>query len=85
MTDKWESLQNTVVRWANERYPNESVVSKLKKLEEEVGELTELPSDLLEYADCFMVLMTLADWHGFSMDDIFFAILVKLGANGNDV
>lgn len=50
-------------------------------LEKEIKELLENPTDLLEYADCFILLFNAADIAGYSAEDLLNGIRQKFEIN----
>lgn len=73
------SLQTAVHEWANEQFPGREPSIAWMKMFEELGEVIKDPSDALEWADVFIVLLDLAKLHG--IDGLADAILEKMAIN----
>ena len=56
-------------------------VPVLTHLKEEVQELIEQPTDLMEWADCLLLLTDAADRAGLSIEDLIDAATLKLEIN----
>jgi hypothetical protein len=57
-------FQREVSKWAQATFPHQTPASKLDHLGEEIAELKANPSDGEEMADCFILLLNLAEMHG---------------------
>lgn len=62
----------------NDKFPDLTVDSQFKKLENEMLELKQYPSDVMEYADCFLCLFGLAHSSGISFNELRKAIVEKM-------
>lgn len=66
-------FQQTIGEWQNKTFPNIDTEGKIAKLIEEVGELRDAhdfgdhASLIEEAADCYIVLMGLAELEGFDL------------------
>lgn len=56
-------------------------MGKLAHLVKELGELIDDPYDVMEYADCFMLLLDAARVSGYTADVVLAAAWVKLEVN----
>ena len=77
---------------AKERYPKDKYIEidnslidvfLLKKLHEEVEEISRDMNDILEYADVYECLVCLAERNGFSLEDIQKAAKEKADKKGS--
>lgn len=80
----WSDYQYRLGEWSDsvfgdDRYFNSGGSSL--HLQEEVKELHENPQDLLEYADCLMLIIDKARLEGFTMTDLALACERKLEIN----
>lgn len=75
------SLQSSIVSWIDEVHPNRTPESTLLKLFEEIGELVNDPSDVMEYADVMIIMLDLAHQNGISARDLLLAIEAKHDIN----
>lgn len=57
-------FQREVSEWAQATFPGQTPASKLKHLCEEFEELKRDPTDGEEMADCFILLLNLAEMNG---------------------
>lgn len=71
-------LVEEVYRWAEETFPNRTDASMFLKMYKELGELVDEPSDSLEIADLFIMLM---DYARRKNVNITTAVMVKLEIN----
>jgi hypothetical protein len=78
---KWQRLQDRIAEWSSKQFPHQTPHSKITHLRSELDELDENPNDLMEFADCFMLLMDTARLSGYPMDDIYKAVDDKLAIN----
>jgi len=72
-TDIWE--------WATNTFPHGDTQGHLNHLLTEVQELKEDPKDILEYADCMIILLHVARTNGITVDMLADAVKIKLGIN----
>lgn len=79
--DDWQTLQDDIAAWASKQFPHQTPHSKLEHMRSEIEELDADPTDLGEYADCFMLLIDTARLAGYNMSDIFDAVGAKLEIN----
>lgn|SRR5574337_662218 len=81
-----EKQFETITNWQYETFPNDSALSKIYHLKEEVEELIidvaiDGPGKTLEFADCFMLLYGAAAKSGMSYKDICQAVDEKMSIN----
>jgi hypothetical protein len=67
--------------WSDQTFGVRNANAPLHHLKKEVDEVIENPTDIKEYADCFLLLMDCARLSGFNMDDIYFAAKQKFEEN----
>ncbi|TVQ81776.1 MAG: DUF550 domain-containing protein [Micavibrio sp.] len=79
--DRWQSVQNDIVDFSNRTFGKGRLDAKLLHLAEEVGELAETPDDLMEWADCMILLLGAAGEAGLDMDDLHRAVAEKMEIN----
>lgn len=77
----WQELQDRIAEWSIPTFPEQTVSSKITHLRRELSELEDNPTDIAEFADCFMLLMDTARIAGFNMTEIFEATTCKLWIN----
>lgn len=81
MEDLWQQLQDDIGAFAEKTFPDASPRSKALHLSEEAKEAADNPSDISEWADCMILLSDGARKSGFSMDDLYQAVLRKMEIN----
>ena len=82
ISQDWNLIQRMVTDFANEKFGDpENPLPPLHHLKGEVDELIENPIDLLEYADCMILLIQSALKVGYNMDVLFYAIQTKHAMN----
>ncbi len=79
--DEFNFFQEQQGEWAAETFKNQTVDGKLAHLIKEVGELRDDPTDILEFADCLMLLLDAARLQGITATDILINAWYKLGIN----
>jgi len=70
-------------KWSDKTFGKRTTLGPLKHLEKEVQELLESPNDVMEYADCFMLLIDAARIAGISVDKLLNAVDEKFKINRN--
>lgn len=79
-----QSLQDVICQWADAQFglgrEPSAVIAHLKK---EVIELDETPNDLMEYADCFILLLQAAKLAGYDTYKLMDAAFTKHEINKN--
>lgn len=89
-----ESSVEKWMQWTNVNFPKSGTEASLIHLQEEIKELLEAINDpakfeynegiaLMEYADCFICLLTAAGKSGFTIEQLFKAIQNKMEINYN--
>lgn len=73
------SLQEAVTKWAHDTFGEHRTEAAWKKLFEELGEAIRNPSDPMEWADLFILLLDLASIYG--VKDLTAAIYKKMAVN----
>lgn len=77
----WQAFQDELVKWQVETFgpaPARSVIAHLKR---EAGELHDDPKDVIEYADCMLLLLGAAARVGYDTDILLDACRLKLKIN----
>lgn len=76
--DKWQWLQDIIGEWSDERFgKGRTPHGNIEHLKEEVVDLKKSAYDPHSYSDCFILLINAARLAGFSMEDIYQAIIAK--------
>jgi hypothetical protein len=79
---EFNDLQIEIGEWSDSVFgKRKDVTSLLNHLKEEIGELQKEPDDLMEYADCLMLLIDSARIRGFSVTELYCAMVRKLEIN----
>ncbi len=78
-----QQLEHDIHKWANERFPDRTLASRLRKLGEEFGELAEAVCNVPNYphselchtaafeaADCAIVLSDICSMLGYSLSGV---------------
>ena len=76
-------LQYDLFEWSKRTFPNQPLSGKFAHLRKELKELEENPEDVMEYADCYMLLMDIASSNEIYLDEIHRAAAKKLVINKN--
>jgi hypothetical protein len=79
--DRWQQLQDEIGVFTEKTFPDATARSKALHMAEEAQEAAADPADVLEWADCMILLLDAARKAGFSTDDIFQAVLKKMDIN----
>lgn len=75
------AVQDDIWEWAKKTFPKSKTENHLNHLLTEIEELKQDPKDILEYADCFIILLHVARQHGISVDILRDAIKIKMDIN----
>jgi hypothetical protein len=76
---KIQQLQDDIAYWSDSTFGcNRSPMGCLNHLVFEVQELIDAPTDRMEYADCFMLLLDAYRMAGYNADDLIDAGIEKL-------
>lgn len=76
-------LQYDLNKWTAEQFKGQPLSGKFAHLRKEIAELEANPSDLMEYADCYMLLVDIAGKNNIQLSDIHRAAGEKLVINKN--
>ena len=78
----FDKLQITIGEWSDSEFgKRNSAIGCLNHLLEEVEEIKNDPSDIVEFADAYMLLSDSARISGFTMSQVHDAVLDKLEIN----
>jgi hypothetical protein len=77
----WQDLQDDIAAWTSIQFPWQTPHSKITHMQAELLELDDDPTDLVEFADCFMLLIDTAQLAGFTMSQVHAAVRDKLEVN----
>jgi hypothetical protein len=76
---RWQKFQNDLASWSDKTFGgNRPPERSFSHLEEELGELRADPTDLKEYADCFLLLIDCCRRSGHNMEAVYQACADKL-------
>lgn len=81
--NSWQQLQDDIGTFTDATFPNSTARSKALHLAEEAGEAAADPADILEWADCMILLLDGARKAGYSTQDIYDAVQKKMTINKN--
>lgn len=76
-SDKGNVLTDEMAQWTDATFGLQEVNAKLLHLKKEVEELLAAPTDRLEYADAFILLVTAAKTVGMNYSDLLDAVREK--------
>lgn len=79
--DFWQKLQDDIGLFADVAFENSTARAKALHLAEEAVEAADDPSDILEWADCMILLLDGARKAGFTTQDVYQAVLRKMEIN----
>ena len=74
-------LQKALYIWASKQFKGQPISGKFSHLRKEINELEADQKDVMEYADCYMLLMDIASNNGILLSDIHTAAQEKLEIN----
>lgn len=74
-------LQHDLKTWTEKTFPKRTFSSILRHLESEIKELEKQPTDIMEFADCLMLLIDAASFQSIHLSDIITATREKLEIN----
>ena len=78
----WNDLQKNIAKWSDKQFgKNRPPTAPIAHLLKELIELAQDPFNIMEFADCFMLLMDSARMAGFDMAELCLAINEKLKIN----
>jgi len=78
---KWQILQNDIGEFTDKTFGKSTTASKMAHLKQEADEVVADPQDILEWADCMILLFDAARREGFSTDELYHGMQKKLGIN----
>ena len=76
-----QNIQDSIVKWADDVFPNRTAQSGFLKLYEEMGEVLSDPHSREEWADVFILILDIMATYGINMSDIEKAISEKMVKN----
>jgi hypothetical protein len=71
-------IYNEMGQFAEKTFPDATPIEHLKKLQQEVNESIQAPTDITEYADCLLALFGAAYRAGFTYAELVVATANKL-------
>lgn len=79
MYSSWDDLQEKIAKWSSETFGDKQGDPSIifPKLLEEIEELKENTNDIIEFADCIMILLDIAYIKGISASEIYKAMEKK--------
>jgi hypothetical protein len=80
-TPNFNIFQEVHGYWSDETFGTRSALGPLNHLLKEVKEVIEDPTNIEEYADCGLLLMDSLRIAGYSMDDLYTAMISKFRKN----
>ena len=80
-TNMDNKVQNDIWEWAKNTFPRSKTENHLNHLLKEVQELKEDSRDILEYADCLIILLHVARSNGITVDMLNDAVKIKMDIN----
>lgn len=81
MTDRWQQMQNDIGVFTDKTFGESTPQSKAHHLAEEAMEAAADPSDIIEWADCTILLLDAVRKAGFTTDDLYAAVARKMEIN----
>lgn len=81
MTDRWQQMQNDIGVFTDKTFGESTPQSKAHHLAEEAMEAAADPSDIIEWADCTILLLDAVRKAGFTTDDLYAAVQRKMEIN----
>ena len=79
--DRWQQLQDDIGIFTEKTFPDATPRSKALHMAEEAIEAANDPQDILEWADCMILLLDAARKAGYSTSDIYDGVLRKMEIN----
>ena len=76
-----QAFQDTHGEWSDAQFGGQTLEGKLAHLVKETVELCGAPHDIMEYADCFMLLLDVARKANITADALLDAAYEKLAIN----
>lgn len=81
MRDRWQQMQDDIGVFTDKTFGESTPQSKAHHLAEEAMEAAADPSDIIEWADCTILLLDAVRKAGFTTDDLFAAVQRKMEIN----
>lgn len=81
MTDRWQKLQEDIAEFTDRTFGDSNPRAKALHLMREAQEAADDPSDIVEWADCMILLLDGACKAGFDTSDLYDAVLRKMEIN----
>lgn len=81
MTDRWQQMQDDIGVFTDKTFGESTPQSKAHHLAEEAMEAAADPSDIIEWADCTILLLDAVRKAGFTTDDLYAAVQRKMEIN----
>ncbi len=81
--NKWQKMQDDIGEFCDKTFGQSTITSKLIHLREEIDEVEADPSDIIEWADCTILLLDGLRKAGYSTEDLHDAMLKKMEINRN--
>lgn len=81
MSDRWQQLQDDIGVFTDKTFGASTPQAKAHHLAEEAMEAAADPSDILEWADCTILLLDAVRKAGFTTEDLHAAVLRKMEIN----
>lgn len=79
--DRWQTLQDDIGVFTDKTFGDSTPRAKALHLAEEAQEVAEDPADIIEWADCTILLLDGLRKAGFTTDDLYQAVLKKMEIN----
>ena len=77
----FEGFVQEQLEWADATFPDQTVQGKLDHCHEELNEAAAHPEDVMEFADCAMLILDANRKAGHSVEELLEAMHLKLGIN----
>ncbi len=81
MADRWQQMQDDIGVFTDKTFGDSTPQSKAHHLAEEAMEAAADPSDIIEWADCTILLLDAVRKAGFTTEDLYAAVARKMEIN----
>ncbi len=81
MRDRWQQMQDDIGVFTDKTFGDSTPQSKAHHLAEEAMEAAADPSDIIEWADCTILLLDAVRKAGFTTEDLYAAVQRKMEIN----
>ena len=81
MKTEIQEFQEEQGKWADKAFGGQLIKGKIAHLIKEANEIADNPTDIMEYADCFMLLLDSARLADITADEVLAAAWEKLAIN----